>query len=132
MKKGKGDKNRKSPSRERYDNNNPVVSLRVLNKDRRRFLEIRKRSATSHGDIYRIGLGIAESKIRDLDQIIQQAHDEGFEEGIEASEDLYAVSCPCSKCGKKKTVTDDDEKEAIRRFMMANQWHHYDCDDPYS
>jgi len=126
----KGRKN--LPSRKKYDENNPVVSFRAPKKDHDRFLVMRKKRGMSHGDVYRAGLGIGESKIKDEEQIRQQAYDEGLEYGIEAAEDLYAVSCPCSKCGKKKTVIDEDEKKAICRFMMANQWHHADCNDLYS
>ena len=123
---------RNPPSREKYEKENPVVSFRVPRTDNDRFIAIREKLGMSHGDVYKAGLGVIEVKVRAEEEVRQEAYDKGWEDGIEAAEGLYAVSCPCSKCGKKKTVTDEDEKKAICRFMMANRWHHADCDDLYS
>ena len=123
---------RNPPSREKYEKENPVVSFRVPRTDNDRFIAIREKLGMSHGDVYKAGLGVIEVKVRAEEEVRQEAYDKGWEDGIEAAEGLYAVSCPCSKCGKKKTVTDEDEKKAICRFMMANRWHHADCNDLYS
>jgi len=126
-------KRRKNPpSQKKYDEANPVVSFRVLKNYRERYLVMRRKRGTSHGDVYRAGLGILEKKMKDEEQIRQETYDEGLEKGIEYGEELYAVSCPCSKCGKKKTVINKDEKKAITRFMIANRWQHADCSDLYS
>jgi len=123
---------RNPPSREKYEKENPVVSFRVPRTDNDRFIAIREKLGMSHGDVYKAGLGVIEVKVRAEEEVRQEAYDKGWEDGIEAAEGLYAVSCTCSKCGKKKTVIDEDEKQALRRFMMANRWHHADCNDLYS
>ncbi len=120
------------PSRKKYEDDNPVVSFRATKKDKNEFAAIRQKRTLSHGAVYRIGLGIIQVKSRAEEEVRQQAYDEGLEYGIEVTEELYAISCPCNKCGKKKTVIDEDEKNTIREFMIANLWCHANCDDVYS
>ncbi len=131
MKKGKSNK-KKSPSREKYEKENPTVSARLPKKTRERLRIVLVKLGMSLADALKVLVGDLEVKTKPIDEARQEAYDKGWEDGIEAAEGLYAVSCPCSKCGKKKTVTDEDEKKAICRFMMANRWHHADCNDLYS
>ena len=131
MKKGKSNK-KKSPSRERYEQNHPTRSFRTSKELDDRIEAIKKTENMSFTDIVKVAVGHIEVKVRAEEEVRQEAYDKGWEDGIEAAEGLYAVSCTCSKCGKKKTVIDDDEKQALRRFMMANRWHHADCNDLYS
>ena len=132
MKKSKGDKRKKSPSRERYEARNPTVSGRVPKRTRDRLYANLAKQGMSLADALKVLAGELELKVRPIDEARQEAYDEGWEDGSAAAERCYAVSCPCSRCGKERIVTHEDEKQALRRFMMANQWHHGDCDNTFS
>ena len=125
-------KKKKSPSREKYEKENPTVSARLPKEARERLRIALVKLGMSSADALKVLIGDLEVKTKPIDEAWQAGYDKGFEDGIEAAERLYAVSCPCSKCGKNKTVTDEDEKQVLRRFMMANRWHHADCNDLYS
>ena len=131
MKRGKN-KKKKSPSRDKFEKENPTVSARVPKETRDRLYANLAKLGMSLADALKVLAGELEIKARPIDEVRQQIYDEGWEKGIEDAEELYAVSCPCSKCGKKKTVINKDEKKAITRFMIANRWHHADCSDLYS
>jgi len=128
MKRGKA--KRKSPSREKYERNNPVVSHRVPKELHDRLQVAKEKEGLSNTDILKIGLGVIEPKIRAEEKVRQEAYDGGFEDGINAAEELYAVTYRCSRCGKKILVTSDEEKAAIRGYMHEDGWHHGDCSNP--
>jgi len=123
-------KKRKSPARDRYERNNPVVSFRVKRKDKDRSTASRKELGMSHGDVYNAGLGIIEVKIRSEKELKLQGYDEGYEQAAKAAEELYMVTYPCSRCGKTIIVDGPEEKEAIKRYMAEHGWSHGDCQNP--
>ncbi len=123
-------KRRNPPSRKKYDQDNPVVSFRVKRKDKDRFTAIREKLGMSHGDVYNAGLGVIEVKVGAEDEIRQKAYDEGEESGINRAAAVYMVTYPCSKCGKMMEVGSEEEKKAIRKFIVENGWHHGDCNNP--
>jgi len=131
MKKRRNNK-KKSPSREKFEKENPTVSARVPKETRDRLYANLAKLGMSLADALKVLAGELEIKVRPIDEVRQQIYDEGMEYGMGAIEDLYAVKYPCSKCGKEMVVTDENEKKAIREFMMANGWHHGDCDHPDS
>jgi len=128
MKRGKA--KRKSPSREKYERNNPVVSHRVPKELHDRLQVAKEKEGLSNTDILKIGLGVIEPKIRAEEKVRQEAYDGGFEDGINAAEELYAVTYNCCMCGKKIWVTTDKEKKAIKGLMWEAGWHHGDCSNP--
>jgi len=123
-------KGRNPPSRGKYDQNNPVVSFRVKRKDKDRFIAIREKLGMSHGDVYKAGLGVIEVKVRAEEEIRQEAYEEGQLNGYELAESEYKVTYPCGKCKKMIPVTTDEEKKAIRDFMVQSGWCHGDCNNP--
>ena len=127
MKKAGAKKKRKSPSREKYEKENPVVSFRVPEKDYARFEVIRQKLGLSHGGVYRNGLGVIEVKIRSEEEIREEAYEQGKIEGFEIAESIYKVTYLCSVCGKEIEVETDVAKKAIRRYMREHGWGHTDC-----
>ena len=124
-------KKKKSPSKERYDKNNPVTSFRLSKEDGDFSLAMRKKEGMSHAAVYRVGLGLIKVKVKAEEEVRREAYDKGWEKGIEGAFNLYAVTYPCSKCGKEMTVDTDEEKKAIRKFLTSSGWHHGNCCDPY-
>ena len=124
-------KKNKSPARGRYEKSHPVISFRVDKEFYDRLKAVKKVEGRSMADILKAGLGLIEVKMRKEEEIRQQAYDKGEENGIRMAEDLYMVTYPCSKCGKMKAVTTDEEKKAIRDFMVQSGWCHVDCNDPW-
>jgi len=124
-------KRNKSPARDRYEKSHPVISFRVDRELYDRLKVVKKVEGRSMADILKAGLGLIEVKIRAEEEMWQRGYNEGYEKGIEAAEKLYMVTYPCSNCGQMKAVTTDEEKKAIRDFMVQSGWCHADCNDPW-
>jgi len=120
---------KKSPSRIKYDQANPIVSTRVPREIHSELRALKHTKGVSMADILKAGLGLYEVKVRAEKEVKQEAYDKGWEKGNEEASDLYTVTYPCSKCGKEMTVENDDEKKAIREFMINAGWSHGDCND---
>lgn len=118
---------KKSPSRVKYEQNNPVSSSRVDKKLKETLREIKEKEGLSQTDVLRRGAGLVVVKMRKEEEIRQKAYDEGYEKGIEAAAELYEVPYPCSVCGKEIVVTTDEEKKAIAEYMREHGWGHGDC-----
>ncbi len=84
----KGKTKRVPPSRKRYEESHPVVSVR-LPADLRHELDLLKiESGMSTADVIRIALDKAKPDIK-----------AAYERGVEAAREIYEVSYPCSECG---------------------------------
>ena len=127
MKKGEGDKRRKSPSREKYEEANPVVSFRVSRELYDRLEAVKQAEGKSITDVLNVGVGLLEVKIRKEKEIRDQAYEEGWEKGVDEACNIFLVTYSCSVCGKEIEVTTDDEKRAIRTYMREYGWGHADC-----
>jgi hypothetical protein len=117
----------KSPSRTRYEREHPVKSFRTDKELDSRFKAVKKKEGKSTADIFRIGLGIVEVKMRSEQEIWQQAFDEGEESGIGRAVAVHAVPYNCVICGEEIIVTTDEEKMAIKRYMREHGWGHKEC-----
>jgi hypothetical protein len=117
----------KPPSRKRYEEDHPVFSARVPKGIYDRIQAVKEKEGWSNTGIFKVALGLIEVKERAEEEVRQQAYDEGFEEGIASAEELYSVTYPCSKCGKEIIVGTDEEKRAIRGYMLEHRWGHADC-----
>lgn len=122
-------KKHRSPARERYEKKTRVISCRVSVKLYDRLQRAKKVEGMSYTNILKAGLGLIEVKVRAEDEIRQKAYDEGEESGINRAAAIYMVSYPCGKCKKMIPVTTEEEKEAIRKFMVESGWCHADCND---
>ena len=75
----------------------------------------------------KIGLGILEVKVREEQQIREQAYAEGYDDGFKEARGTYEVTYPCRACGKTISIVSKNAKEAARRYMMEHGWVHTDC-----
>jgi len=126
MKRRKNNK-KKSPSRDRYEKNNPVTSFRLSKEDGDYSLAMRKKEGMSHADVYKVGLGLIKVKIRSEDEIRKEAHDKAEVEGFEFSESIFKVTYPCSVCRKPIELDTPEEKKAAARYMTEHGWAHGEC-----
>ena len=81
----------------------------------------------SHADVYRVGLGLIEVKIRSEDEIRKEAIDEAEVEGFELSESIFKVTYPCGDCGKPIDIDTPEEKKAAAQCMHDLGWGHAEC-----
>jgi hypothetical protein len=126
----KSKKKKKTPSRIKYEQAHPTISFRASKGLYDRLRVAREKERRSNTDIMEIGLGLIEVKIGTEEKIWRKACDKGWEDGANAAEALYAISYPCSNCGKEIVVTTDEEKKAIKGYMHEHGWCHGDCNDP--
>lgn len=123
-------KKKKSPSRAKYERSHPTRSFRTSKELDDRIEAVKKAENMSLTDIVKVAVGLIEVKVRAEEEVRREAYDEGKLNGYELAESVYKVTYPCSICGKPMEVTTEEEKKAIRRFMIENRWHHGDCNDP--
>jgi len=121
------DKKRKTPSRIKYEQSHPTVSFRVSRELYDRLQAVKRAEGKSNTDILKVALGLIEVKVRAEKEIRLEAYDEGWEKGVNSTWDVLAVTYPCAKCGKEITVDTEEEKKAIRKFIIASGWSHGYC-----
>jgi antitoxin component of RelBE/YafQ-DinJ toxin-antitoxin module len=119
MKKGEGNKRRKSPSREKYEQNNPTVSGRVPKETHDRLYANLAKHGMSLTDALKVLAGELEVKVIPIDE----ARRAGYEE----AKNLYMVPFPCSACGEMIPITNPKTKEAVSRYMTEHGWAHAEC-----
>ena len=119
MKKGEGDKRRKSPSREKYEKENPTVSARLPKETRDKLRGVLARLGVSLADALKVLAGDLEVKIRPIDEARQA--------GYEEAKNRYMVTFPCSVCGEMIPITNLKTKEAVSRYMTEHEWAHAEC-----
>lgn len=120
---------RKSPSREKYERNNPVVSHRIPKELHDRLQVAKEKEGLSYTDILKIALGLLEPKIRAEKEVRAEAYQQGHISGYALAESVYKITYPCSICKKIMEVTTEEEKRAIRKFMIDEGWGHAACHD---
>jgi len=123
-------KSKKTPSRIRYEQSHPTVSFRVSKELYDRLQAIKETTGLSNADLLKIAAGKLEVKIRREDEIRQQAYEEGRLKGFELAESIFKITYPCGKCKRMMEVDTEEEKEAIRKFMIKGGWCHGDCNNP--
>jgi predicted CopG family antitoxin len=126
MKNNRG-KKKKTPSREKYEKENPVVGFRISRELYDRLQSVKKAEGKSITEVLKVGVGLLEVKVRKEKEIRVQAYDEGWEKGASEAEELYSVSYSCSVCGEEIVVTTDEEKRAIKKYMREHGWGHANC-----
>ena len=125
MKRGKA--KRKSPSREKYERNNPVVSHRIPKELRDRLQAAKEKEGLSYTDILKMGLGLLEPKIRAEKEVWEEAYERGHISGYTSAESAYRITYPCSVCKKTMVVRAEGTKRAIREFLINEGWGHATC-----
>jgi hypothetical protein len=111
-----GSKKHQPPSRIKYTQSHPTVSVRVSREMYDHLEELRLKSGKSLGDILREALGKQAP-------VVNQAFDRGYKVAREKFKVIYT----CSICGKLIVVTTPDEKKAIASYMKQHGWAHGEC-----
>lgn len=119
----------KWPSRARYEQMHPTVSFRVPRDIYDKGKTVKKFNGMSFADIFKVGAGILEVRVKEEAEVRKQGYAVGYSEGYEEAESVYKVTYPCSVCRRRLTVTSDGEKQAIKRYMQENGWGHEECHD---
>lgn len=114
-----------SPSRQRFEDNNPVVSGRISRELYDEFAMIRFSSGTSIADIFKIGLDKAKP---DLEAAWQVGAEFGYETGYYNAQQEFEVTYRCHRCRKRHLSIDtEDQREAAAKMMYQEGWHDPDC-----
>ena len=113
-------KRRVPPSRSRYEERNPSVSIRVSREMYDRLKTLREQTDKSLGDILREALGVQEPATR-------AAYSRGYKKGCADAEKLYRVDYRCSVCNGRLTIKNDTSKQAAAKYMRAHGWSHRSC-----
>ena len=112
-------KNRTSPSRKRYEANNPVVSIRVTVKQKKELEEFKKKSGFSNGDLL-------EAWLNNTKPDFDAAYVVGYEKGYEEAFEKYVVHYFCP-CGDLLLIESAEEKEDAMTLMAEAGWGESDC-----
>lgn len=105
------------PSRQRYEESHPVVSVRIPREMREELQLVNTASGMSVADVLRVGLDKA-----------RPAVENAFNLGFEDARVRYEVTYWCSRCEKwDMSITTEKEKEAVAEFMYRQGWHHARC-----
>ena len=97
----------KKPARRRYENQNPVVSVRISREKAQQFDEIAEGMEVSKKEWLE---GKIEGSKQDMEKVREKAYDKGFEEAKEK----FMVTVPCAKCGDPMYLRNVGEDEGIR------------------
>ncbi len=126
MKKGKNNK-KKSPSRGRYERKRPTFSFRNYEELNERINKVKKAEKVSNTNIVEAGVGLFEVKIAKEKEARDQGYKEGYEKGYAKAKSIYGLTFLCRGCREPIEVTDDNTKNAIRKYMFEHGWGHADC-----
>ena len=77
----------------------------------------------SYADIFKLGLGIHEKRVKKEMEVWDKAFARGFEE----AEGLYGVSYRCAVCGQPIRVSGQEAKAAAGKYMTEHGWGHRQC-----
>lgn len=108
------------PSRLRYEQTHPTVSVRVTQKLYDQLKALKEQSGKSVTDILREAIGVQAPSVRN-------AYERGYKKGQADADRRYRVDYRCSKCGGTLTISSDKEKQAAASYMRENGWAHASC-----
>lgn len=111
MKRGKNNK-KKSPSREKYEKENPTVSGRVPKETRDRLNVNLAKQDMSLADALKVLAGELELKVRPVDEARQV--------GYKEAKNHYLITFPCDVCGKPIPIKKPKTKEAASKYMTEH------------
>ncbi len=123
---------RKPPSRVRYEETHPTVSVRVDRELRDRLDQIKALEGKSIRDILRVGVGLQEVVAEQSYEWgsadgRNRGQDEGHQRGFQEAKRRYLVQYICSGCGDLIEVRSDDAKRAAQEYMEERGWGHRKC-----
>ena len=108
------------PSRRRYEQAHPTISVRVSRELYSQLKRLKERSGKSVGDVLREAVKAQAPSSGD-------AYNRGYRRGSKEAEELYRVDYRCSGCGGTLPVTTVEEKQAAASCMRESGWAHGSC-----
>ena len=124
---GSRKKNKKKipPSRQRYEQTHPVVSIRLSREISESLEKFKQAHGLSLADILKLGLDKAKL---DLEIAHSRGMEDGYLIGYGSAQDEYEVTYWCGHCrGRHLSITTEEEREAAANFMYRAGWHDPDC-----
>ena len=130
----KNSRKRIAPSRQRYEANNPVISIRIPKELHQKLIEVRQTTRQSWTDLLRVGLRLQAPVLaprkpsqKELDEEYEEGFTIGYEMGEEETKAAYMVTYRCSVCSKPIEAASDGEKQAMAQYMTEHRWGHGKC-----
>ena len=108
------------PSRRRYEESHPVISMRVEKGLYVRLKLMKEKTGKSVADVLREAVGGQLARG-------ETAWEFGFEHGHSEAEKLYRVNFRCAYCGGSVPLTGAKAKAAAAKLMRENGWRHGEC-----
>lgn len=109
------------PSRRRYEESHPTVTVRVDQELYRQLKSLRESTGQSVADVLKVGLGRVQADLR-------PAQEQAYSDGYEDAQNEYEVTYWCSRCQRRHLSIDTDEqKEAAAGLMYQAGWHSTAC-----
>jgi hypothetical protein len=104
------------PSRVRYEEANPAVTVRISRGLRDELAKLKEEHGLSLADVFRIGLETARPQL-------DAAEQRGEKKGYQKAKREYAVTYWCARCRQRHlTITSAEEKEAAANLMFRAGW----------
>jgi len=110
---------KKSPSRKKYEAENPTISARVPKGTRHSLRVNLAKRGMSLADALKVLAGELELKMKPID--------EAWQEGYEAARKRYMVTYSCNVCGEQVEMRSQKAKEVTGRYMTKQGWGHKKC-----
>ena len=110
--------NSKPPSRERYEEENPVVSFRISREKKAKLDSMME-------DFDLTKKAWFESVIDETEQDYAAVREEAHETGYQEAKEKYAVSVPCAECGSPMSLTkrgEDHLWDLLERLSEAGSF----------
>ena len=112
------DKNKRvPPSRRKYEEDHPVVSVRIPKEMSEELQLLKSASGMSVAEVLRVGLDKA-----------MPALEEAFNRGCDDAEGRFKVIYLCSGCGEQTlSIGTREQKEAAAELMYQDGWYCPEC-----
>ena len=110
------------PSRRRYEQSHPTVSVRVSRDVFDQLKMLKQQSSKSVADVLKEALGTQAPSVK-------RSHQLGYMKGLAEAEKKYRIDYRCSVCGGTITLASVEEKQAVTEYMRENGWAHGSCRD---
>lgn len=108
------------PSRIKYNEGHPTISVRVSRELYLRLQELKRLSGKTVGDVVREAMQTQGASAK-------ASYQRGHKAGFAAAEQQYRVDYHCSVCGGTLTLESATAKQAAARYMREHGWRHNKC-----
>jgi hypothetical protein len=109
-------KKHQPPSKIKYNQSHPTVSIRVSQELYDELKDLREKSGKSLGDIFREAVGHQAPTVN-----------KAYQRGFANARQTFEVTYRCVVCRGVLRVTSEQEKQAIAQYMREHGWGHNGC-----